>query len=116
MAFDLHFVPSTGGLCHWSCSYRTFEQLITAVAAERALGARDGELFVSCPEGLSPRQNEELLEHGVQFITTKSTARSDPRWPVEVGLRTLLRRLQFSALELPSSGFPAPASAASGAI
>jgi hypothetical protein len=49
MSFELRFVPSAGNLSHWSCSYRTFEQLITAVVVERALGARGDELFVSCP-------------------------------------------------------------------
>jgi hypothetical protein len=71
MSFELHFVPSAGDLSHWSCSYRTFEQLITAVVAERALGARDDELFVSCPGGLSPQQNDELLRRGARLITNR---------------------------------------------
>jgi hypothetical protein len=71
MAFDLHFVPSTGGLSHWSRRYRTFDHLMTAVVAERALGARDDELFVSCPEGVSRQQHEELLLHGVQIAASE---------------------------------------------
>jgi hypothetical protein len=61
------FIPSVPGLPAWSCFYPTVEQLITAVVAEWALGARDEELFVSCPEGLSLKQNEEVRNRGAQF-------------------------------------------------
>jgi hypothetical protein len=71
MTFELRFVPSVPGLPPWACFYRTFDHLITAVMAELALGARDDELFVSCPEGVSRQQYEELLLHGVQFTTNR---------------------------------------------
>jgi hypothetical protein len=72
MAFVLHFFPSGAALAQWSYPCRTFDHLLTAVKAERALGARDDELFVSCKGGLTPEQNDELLRHGAQLITNRS--------------------------------------------
>jgi hypothetical protein len=72
MAFVLHFFPSGGGLSQRSYPCQTFDHLITAVTAERALGARDGELFVSCQQELTPEQNDELLRRGAELITNRS--------------------------------------------